>query len=125
MRALASGGERVRARRYRRVVGLHSSLRIISECTALYPVVIFLSAVVASPASWKHKLVGVLGVPILVAQTRLTHAAGGRSQTGESSEVRRFVYQHSLRTLRSRSAAELPWRSCSIGTAFSLTIVVD
>ena len=42
-----------------------STIRILSECTALYPVVIFLSAVVASPASWTHKLVGVLGVPIL------------------------------------------------------------
>lgn len=42
-----------------------STIRIVSECTALYPVVIFVSAVVAFPASWKQKLLALLGVPIL------------------------------------------------------------
>lgn len=42
-----------------------TTIRILSECTALYPVVIFVSAVVASPASFKHKLSAALGVPIL------------------------------------------------------------
>ncbi len=44
-----------------------STIRIISECTALYPIVIFASAVLAFPASWKHKLWALLGVPILAA----------------------------------------------------------
>lgn len=42
-----------------------STVRIISECTALYPAVIFLSAVAASPAAWKHKFVAAAGVPVL------------------------------------------------------------
>ncbi len=42
-----------------------SSVRIISECTALYPAVIFVSAVVASPATWRHKMLAAFGVPLL------------------------------------------------------------
>ena len=45
-----------------------STIRIISECTALYPAVIFVSAVVASPVAWKRKVVGALfGLPVLAS----------------------------------------------------------
>lgn len=42
-----------------------SSMRIISECTALYPAVIFVAAVLATPLPWKHKLWASLGLPVL------------------------------------------------------------
>jgi len=41
------------------------TIRILSECTVLYPLVIFASAVVASPTTWRHKMTAVLGVPLL------------------------------------------------------------
>jgi archaeosortase B (VPXXXP-CTERM-specific) len=50
------------------------SFRIIGECTAYYPCTIFVSAVLAFPAAWTRKLLGVvLGVPavLLVNQVRL------------------------------------------------------
>lgn len=48
------------------IVSSVSTFRIISECTVLYPAVIFVSAVVASPVAWKQKVRGVfLGLPIL------------------------------------------------------------
>ena len=49
------------------VVSSIFTIRIVSECTALYPVAIFLSAVAASPAAWNHKIVAAAGVPILAA----------------------------------------------------------
>jgi exosortase/archaeosortase family protein len=42
-----------------------STIRIISECTALFPAVMFVSAVVAFPALWKQKLLAALGLPVL------------------------------------------------------------
>jgi len=48
------------------VVSSVSTFRIVSECTALYPAVIFVSAVAASPVAWTQKLVGTLvGLPVL------------------------------------------------------------
>ena len=44
-----------------------SNVRIIFECTAVFPVGVFLAAVIAFPASWKRKLVGLgLGVPTIL-----------------------------------------------------------
>lgn len=43
-----------------------TTFNVISECTALYPAVIFVSAVVAFPASLAQKLWAMLGIPILV-----------------------------------------------------------
>ena len=43
------------------------SLKIINECTAVFPIIIFLAAVVAYPARWLQKLLGVaLGIPALL-----------------------------------------------------------
>lgn len=47
---------------------------VITECTAVLPVLLFLSAVVAYPTSWRRKVVGILvGAPILLGinQVRL------------------------------------------------------
>jgi len=48
-----------------------STIRIVSECTALYPTVIFVSAVVAFPSSWRHKTWAAIGVPALVVMNLL------------------------------------------------------
>lgn len=48
--------------------------RIIGECTAYYPIAIYVAAVLAFPAAWLRRLLGVLlGVPalLLVNQVRL------------------------------------------------------
>jgi exosortase/archaeosortase family protein len=42
------------------------SFRIVSECTVLYPAIIFVSAVLAAPASWKERALASIGLPILV-----------------------------------------------------------
>ena len=43
------------------------SFRVVAECTALYPAVMFVAAVVAFPCSWRRKLLGLsLGVPALL-----------------------------------------------------------
>jgi exosortase H (IPTLxxWG-CTERM-specific) len=43
------------------------SAEIITECTAIFPLMIFLAAVIAYPSRWKQKLWGiVLGVPAIV-----------------------------------------------------------
>jgi len=43
------------------------SAEIITECTAIFPIMIFLAAVIAYPSRWKQKLWGiVLGVPAIV-----------------------------------------------------------
>ena len=50
------------------------SFEIIGECTAYYPVAIFVSAVIAFPARWTRKIFGVgVGVPavLLLNQVRL------------------------------------------------------
>ena len=45
-----------------------SSVRIIFECTGAFPIGIFLAAILAFPATWKWKLLGVgLGVPAILA----------------------------------------------------------
>ena len=59
--------------------GLHVSssicnFRIIGECTAYYPLSIFIAAVLAFPSPWKRRILGVLlGVPVmlLINQVRL------------------------------------------------------
>lgn len=44
------------------------SFRIIFECTAIFPIIIFIAAVLTYPCAWSRKLLGVvLGVPALVA----------------------------------------------------------
>lgn len=49
------------------VISSVSAFRVITECTAVYPAVILVSAIVAHPASWKHRLLGGgLGIPALV-----------------------------------------------------------
>jgi archaeosortase B (VPXXXP-CTERM-specific) len=56
---------------------LHTKIcdfEIIGECTAYYPVAIFVAAVCAFPARWTRKLLGIaLGVPavLLINQVRL------------------------------------------------------
>lgn len=41
--------------------------KIIGECTAYYPLSIFVAAVLAFPAAWSRRLLGVLlGVPVLL-----------------------------------------------------------
>jgi archaeosortase B (VPXXXP-CTERM-specific) len=70
MRILGMGGE---------VDGIHITNRycrfhIIGECTAYYPLAIFLGATLAFPVRWWRKLLGiVLGIPLLliVNQARL------------------------------------------------------
>ena len=50
------------------------SFEIIGECTAYYPVAIFVSAVIAFPTTWLRKLIGIgVGVPavLLLNQVRL------------------------------------------------------
>lgn len=43
------------------------SIEIIFECTAIFPIMIFLAAVVAYPCTWKKKLWGIaLGVPAIL-----------------------------------------------------------
>jgi exosortase H (IPTLxxWG-CTERM-specific) len=43
------------------------SAEIITECTAIFPIMIFLAAVIAYPSRWKQKLWGiVLGVPAIL-----------------------------------------------------------
>jgi len=43
------------------------SAEIITECTAIFPIMIFLAAVIAYPSRWKPKLWGiVLGVPAIL-----------------------------------------------------------
>ena len=42
-----------------------ASIRIISECTALYPAVIYVAAVVATPLPWRRKLWAALGLAVL------------------------------------------------------------
>lgn len=43
------------------------TVKIIDECTAVFPIMIFLAAVVAYPSRWRKKLVGAaLGVPALL-----------------------------------------------------------
>jgi exosortase H (IPTLxxWG-CTERM-specific) len=43
------------------------SAEIITECTAIFPLMIFLAAVIAYPSRWKQKLWGiVLGVPAIL-----------------------------------------------------------
>lgn len=43
------------------------SAEIITECTAIFPIMIFLAAVIAYPSGWKKKLWGiVLGVPAIL-----------------------------------------------------------
>ena len=59
--------------------GLHVSssicnFRIIGECTAYYPLSIFVAAVLAFPSPWRRRILGVLlGVPVmlLINQVRL------------------------------------------------------
>lgn len=42
------------------------SVRIVSECTAVFPIMLFVSAVAACPVPWRRKLLGVaLGMPAL------------------------------------------------------------
>jgi archaeosortase B (VPXXXP-CTERM-specific) len=61
------------------VTGIHVStnvckFKIIGECTAYYPISIYIAAVLAFPSPWIRRIVGVLaGVPILlvVNQARL------------------------------------------------------
>ena len=44
------------------------SIEIIWECTALFPIAVFVSAVLAYPCGWIAKAIGVLlGVPFLLA----------------------------------------------------------
>ena len=44
------------------------SLRVIFECTAAFPVIIFVAAVLAYPCGWRWKLAGVVtGVPAILA----------------------------------------------------------
>ena len=43
-----------------------TSCRIVSECTALYPAVIFVSAVVAAPSTLRQKAWAGVGVPVLI-----------------------------------------------------------
>ena len=44
------------------------SLRIIFECTAAFPIIIFVAAVLAYPCGWRWKLAGVVtGVPAILA----------------------------------------------------------
>ncbi len=48
--------------------------QIIGECTAYYPISIFVAAVLAFPTAWRRRLLGVvLGVPVmlLINQVRL------------------------------------------------------
>jgi len=50
------------------------SFRIIGECTAYYPLSIFIAAVLAFPSPWSRRILGVLlGVPalLLINQVRL------------------------------------------------------
>jgi exosortase H (IPTLxxWG-CTERM-specific) len=43
------------------------TVKIIFECTAVFPCLIFLAAVAAYPSSWKQKLLGIgVGIPILL-----------------------------------------------------------
>jgi len=50
------------------VCGSFSSVRIIFECTGVFPVGIFLAAVVAFPVAWGWRVLGVgLGVPAILA----------------------------------------------------------
>ncbi|MCS6902820.1 MAG: exosortase H [Candidatus Bipolaricaulota bacterium] len=43
------------------------SAEIITECTAIFPLMIFLAAVIAYPSGWKKKLWGILlGVPAIL-----------------------------------------------------------
>jgi archaeosortase B (VPXXXP-CTERM-specific) len=43
------------------------SAEIITECTAIFPIMIFLAAVIAYPSDWKKKLWGIaLGVPAIL-----------------------------------------------------------
>jgi len=43
------------------------SAEIIAECTAIFPIMIFLAAVIAYPCTWKKKLLGMaLGVPAIL-----------------------------------------------------------
>lgn len=43
------------------------SAEIITECTAIFPIMIFLAAVIAYPSGWKKKLWGILlGVPAII-----------------------------------------------------------
>ncbi len=64
---------------YAQASGIHVStdickFRIIGECTAYYPMSIFVAAVLAFPAPWSRRLLGVLlGVPVmlLINQVRL------------------------------------------------------
>jgi exosortase H (IPTLxxWG-CTERM-specific) len=49
------------------VVSTHFTFNVITECTAVFPIIIFLAAVLAYPASWKRKLVGAAaGIPLLL-----------------------------------------------------------
>jgi archaeosortase B (VPXXXP-CTERM-specific) len=54
------------------VTGIHIStnickFKIIGECTAYYPISIYIAAVLAFPSPWLRRIVGVLvGVPILL-----------------------------------------------------------
>ena len=42
-------------------------LRIIPECTAVYPIGLFACGVLAFPCGWRRRLAGIgLGVPVLV-----------------------------------------------------------
>jgi archaeosortase B (VPXXXP-CTERM-specific) len=41
-------------------------IEVVGECTGLYEMLIFLAAMIAYPANWKKKLIGVgLGIPFL------------------------------------------------------------
>lgn len=43
------------------------SYDIVTECTAVFPVIIFLSAVLAYPCPWRRKIVGIAaGIPVLL-----------------------------------------------------------
>ncbi|MCS7197290.1 MAG: hypothetical protein NZ930_01165 [Candidatus Bipolaricaulota bacterium] len=51
------------------------SAEIITECTAIFPLMIFLAAVIAYPSGWRKKLWGiVLGAPAILL--RQYHSAG-------------------------------------------------
>jgi exosortase H (IPTLxxWG-CTERM-specific) len=44
------------------------SFDVITECTAVFPMIIFVAAVLAYPAPWRRKLLGLAaGIPILIA----------------------------------------------------------
>lgn len=51
-----------------RIVNGYCNFRIIDECTAYYPIAIYLAAVMAFPCPWRNKLLGVLiGIPTVIA----------------------------------------------------------